>query len=75
MRFGQEYHICGCWDCEALQSAIERTSKGADLKAIAKQVGENVTYYRAVEVARRKKEPIPTQQGLGNQVASIGLAH
>lgn len=59
MRFGQEYHICGCWDCEALQAVIEKSGKEVDWKAIAKQVGENVAYYRAVEVARRKKEPIP----------------
>jgi hypothetical protein len=75
MRFGQEYHTCGCWDCEALQSAIENAGKGADWKAIAKQVGETVAYYRAVEVARRKKEPVPIQQGLGSQDGSIGLAH
>lgn len=59
MRFGQEYHICGCWDCEALQSTIEKAGKGADWGRIAKEVGEEVAYYRAVEVARRKGQLIP----------------
>lgn len=61
MRFGREYHICGCWDCEALQSALEKAEKGVKWDGIAKQVGETVAYYRAVEVARRKKKPISTQ--------------
>jgi hypothetical protein len=59
IRFGQEYHICGCWDCEALQSAIEEAGKKPDWEGIAKQVGEDVAYYRAVEVARRTKKCIP----------------
>ena len=59
MRFGREYHICGCWDCEALQSAIEEAGKKPDWEGIAQQVGGDVAYYRAVEVARRTKKPIP----------------
>jgi len=65
VRFGQEYLICGCWDCEALLSAVERSEKQSeeerDLESLAKEVGADVAYYRAVEVARRKKEPIPVQ--------------
>jgi hypothetical protein len=59
MRFGREYHTCGCWDCEALQSAVEEAGKEPDWENIAKQVSEDVAYYRAVEVARRTQKPLP----------------
>lgn len=59
MRFNKEYHICGCWDCEALLSAVEETGGKGDLDPIARKVGADVAYYRALEVARRKKQPIP----------------
>jgi hypothetical protein len=59
MRYGKEYHICGCWDCEALQSAVEEARKQPDWEEIAKQVSDDVAYYRAVEVARRTQKPVP----------------
>lgn len=59
MRFGQEYQVCGCWDCETLQSAVENMGKDALWEDVAKQVSDDVAYYRVVEVARRKKGPIP----------------
>lgn len=56
MRFGQEYQVCNCWDCEALLSAVTSHSAEAqpDSKAIADQVYDAVCYHRAVEIARRK---------------------
>lgn len=63
LRFGGEYRNCGCWDCEALLSALEdAVTAGAgapDMAAIAKRVDDEVTYYRTVEVSRRKKRPLP----------------
>jgi Glycine-rich domain-containing protein-like len=63
VRFGQEYLMCGCWDCEALLSAVDsseaRPGEELDWEDVAKEVGGDVAYYWAVEVARRKKEPIP----------------
>jgi hypothetical protein len=59
IRFGKEYHTCGCWDCEALQSAVEEAGKDGDLVQIAQRVGADVAYYRAVEVSRRTNKPIP----------------
>jgi hypothetical protein len=59
IRFGREYHICGCWDCEALQSAMEQAGTEPNWDAIAHQVSDDVAYYRAVEVARRTSKPIP----------------
>lgn len=61
IRFGKEYQICGCWDCEMLQSAIEKAGKHANLGQIAQRVGADVAYYRAIEVARRTKKPIPVK--------------
>jgi hypothetical protein len=56
IRFGQEYQVCNCWDCEALLSAVSSHSSETqpDNEAIARHVHENVAYHRAVEIARRK---------------------
>lgn len=59
MRFGQEYLVCGCWDCETLQSAVEGLGKDVVWEDVAAKVSDDVAYYRAVEVARRKKGRIP----------------
>ncbi|KAK6359961.1 hypothetical protein TWF696_001084 [Orbilia brochopaga] len=60
IRFGQEYNVCTCWDCEALLSAAENAwdpDKDIDESAIAKTVHEQLAYHRAAEVARRKAPP------------------
>jgi len=66
VRFGKEYTICGCWDCESLLSALENPVCGAngqpDMDEIAKKVNSDVTYYRLVEVHRREKKPLPVRE-------------
>ncbi|KAH6879394.1 hypothetical protein B0T10DRAFT_496408 [Thelonectria olida] len=63
IHFGKEYQNCGCWDCEMLLSELERamdTQTGdVDMKSITAKVKEQVAYYRAVEVARRKGRRLP----------------
>ena len=61
MRFGREYHICVCWDCEALLEAVEKAGKGKDMdwEAVAERVSGDVAFYRAVEVARMTGKPVP----------------
>jgi hypothetical protein len=60
--YGKEYRICGCWDCEALTSAIEKASSEAELETIATRVEMDVRFHRIVELRRRKKEPLPKAQ-------------
>lgn len=59
-RFGQEYSVCLCWDCEMLTTALEKADEEVDLLAddfdlakLAKHVGEYVSYYRSEELSRR----------------------
>ncbi|PNY25853.1 Glycine-rich domain-containing protein 2 [Tolypocladium capitatum] len=63
VHFGRQYRVCGCWDCEALLSGLEdAVSSGAgevDMAAVARRARDEVTYYRAVEVAIRGKKPLP----------------
>lgn len=63
IRFGTEYQICGCWDCQALLSALEDTAgkeeNDVDMAKIAQEAEELVRYYRAVESALRRKKPLP----------------
>ncbi|KAM7215863.1 Protein of unknown function (DUF1399) domain containing protein [Rhypophila decipiens] len=56
--FGSEYRICGCWDCEMLidevEAAVANTGEiGISMKEVVARVERVVTYYRAVEAARR----------------------
>jgi hypothetical protein len=60
-RFGTEYSVCGCWDCEGLIELFERQIETDGTKAealgpeeIATIVGEEVKRYREVEALRRK---------------------
>ncbi|KIW99883.1 uncharacterized protein Z518_10811 [Rhinocladiella mackenziei CBS 650.93] len=62
IRFGAKYHICTCWDCEALVSALEKadledsdnnTETPADIESLVNQVSADVQYYRTAEKARR----------------------
>ncbi|KAH0558382.1 hypothetical protein GP486_004960 [Trichoglossum hirsutum] len=64
IRFGEEYLRCLCWDCEALRSALEENPvrqgcREVDYEAISETVSLQVAYHRAVEIARRKQEPLP----------------
>ena len=52
--------MCGCWDCEALTSEIEKVSSAAELEKVAAKVEHDVQYYRAVEMRRRKGRPWPS---------------
>lgn len=59
-RFGQEYSVCLCWDCEMLTTAMEKADEEGDLLVddcdmakIAKQVGKYVGYFRSEELSRR----------------------
>jgi hypothetical protein len=64
IRFGQEYLICNCWDCEAALSAVimlDRDRDSPDMGVIAHQVSQDVAYYRAVEIARRAGQPLPVR--------------
>ena len=44
-----------------MERSEKQSEEERDLESLAKEVGADVAYYRAVEVARRKKEPIPVQ--------------
>ena len=64
VRFGKEYAICGCWDCEALLTRLEamgeKGNEGPNFKQIAEEVQQEVQYYRALEIHRQKSNPPPS---------------
>ncbi|KAK0391491.1 hypothetical protein NLU13_0992 [Sarocladium strictum] len=64
MYYGKEYRVCGCWDCEALLSGVEKASSAADLQAIATQVEADVLYHRIAESRLRSKRPLPKRRDL-----------
>jgi len=55
VQFGEDYHICGCLRCEAVESALEKADGELDFAAIEKDINEQVQYYKSLEVARRAK--------------------
>ncbi|KAL5596321.1 hypothetical protein FOVSG1_010010 [Fusarium oxysporum f. sp. vasinfectum] len=60
--FGQEYRACGCWDCQALLTELERAmedGQDVEMDRITAKVKEDVFYYRAVEWSRRHKTSLP----------------
>ncbi|KAJ6445096.1 secretory lipase [Purpureocillium lavendulum] len=65
VHYGTQYRTCGCWDCEALQSALDDAAKASvenvDMAGLARRAQKEVTYYRAVEVAIRKRKPLPVR--------------
>lgn len=67
VRFGQEYLVCHCWDCEAALSAVSASKQEGqdrtDMNSITSEIFENVAYYRAVELARRAGKPLPVRNG------------
>ncbi|KAF4982821.1 hypothetical protein FZEAL_1613 [Fusarium zealandicum] len=65
VHFGREYRACGCWDCQALLTELEKAGDGeVDMVKIASTVQEQVFYYRAVEWSRRKKRTLPMRRPL-----------
>ncbi|KAM0561292.1 hypothetical protein ACHAPJ_003171 [Fusarium lateritium] len=63
IRFGQDYHVCLCWECQAIMSAVEESDEDGLLvesesssfsKDLANRLLAKVEYYRAVEAARRR---------------------
>ncbi|KAI9768917.1 MAG: hypothetical protein M1840_004513 [Geoglossum simile] len=65
IRFGKEYFVCNCWDCEAILSSVTGPSRNGeaqpDMDAVAQKVSDEIVYYKAVELARRAKKPLPIQ--------------
>ncbi|KAB8228654.1 uncharacterized protein BDW43DRAFT_212308 [Aspergillus alliaceus] len=69
--FGQQYHVCLCWDCEAISSAMEAFATKDDVDIVddfeleaddfVQRVEEDVHYHRAVEIARRKGITLPVR--------------
>ena len=63
MEFQEEYYSCLCWYCEAMKSEIESYGlmDSIDYAAIVQKVQDRVMYYKAVELARRKGNPLPAR--------------
>ena len=64
LEFQDEYDVCLCWHCEAIKSQLESHGLmgSIDFAAIVRKVEDEVMYYKAVELARRKGNPLPIQQ-------------
>jgi hypothetical protein len=63
IRFGLEYSVCLCWECQAVMSAVEDSHRDGDLEEVrpegfeenlADRILEDVEYFRSVESARRR---------------------
>ncbi|KAF4966663.1 hypothetical protein FSARC_5652 [Fusarium sarcochroum] len=63
IRFGQEYTVCLCWECQAIMSAVEESDRDGLLEEsrsssfsrdLANTLFADVEYHRAVEAARRR---------------------
>ncbi|KAG4254147.1 hypothetical protein BFJ72_g9027 [Fusarium proliferatum] len=64
IRFGEEYTVCLCWECQAIMSAVEDSTDGDEyfgespvsgfVNTLADKVLADVQFYRAVESARRR---------------------
>ncbi|VUC35479.1 unnamed protein product [Clonostachys rosea] len=62
--FGKNYRICGCWECELLTSKmgwVVRSGEKIDMNEVVKEIEDEMLYYRAVEVRRREKKPLPVR--------------
>lgn len=63
IRFGQEYLVCCCWDCQAILSEVEALERPGipvtEITTVSQTVATNVAFYRAVEIARRAHKPLP----------------
>lgn len=60
LRFGQEYSLCLCWDCEMTLTMLEKLDKSEALfqtdnvASVVEHVQKHVDYHRSVELTRRK---------------------
>ena len=63
MEFQEEYDPCLCWHCEAMKSELENHGlmDSIDYDAVVQKVQDEVMYYKAVELARRKGNPLPAR--------------
>ena len=63
LEFQEEYDPCLCWHCEAIKSELESHGPmdSIDYAAIVQKVQNEVMYYKAVELARRKGNPLPAR--------------
>lgn len=63
IRFGEEYLICHCWDCELAVSAIsarkQEDKTQTEMTSIMREVSRTVACYREVELARRARQLTP----------------
>jgi hypothetical protein len=60
VRYGTEYRVCGCWDCEGLVSVLESAEgEKNEMENIVRKVAGQVMYHRAVEAARRAGGKLP----------------
>ena len=61
IRFGQEYSVCLCWDCEAALSEVKKIEPDKmteeRIQSAVERVSLLVAFYRQVEVARRGNKP------------------
>ncbi|KAF4341101.1 hypothetical protein FBEOM_4971 [Fusarium beomiforme] len=72
IRFGEEYTVCLCWECQAIMSALEDSDGDAFLEELldsdfagklADTILADVQFYRAVESARRRNHTrLPIRQ-------------
>lgn len=62
-RFGLDYSVCLCWECQTITSAVEDSNQDGYLvesrgdsfaEDLTRQVMADIEYYRAVESARRR---------------------
>ncbi|KAK2808172.1 hypothetical protein FQN50_004913 [Emmonsiellopsis sp. PD_5] len=57
MRFGQEYHVCLCWDCQLTLSEVGKLNqtivKESDIEEIAKRISAMGISHRNAELQRR----------------------
>jgi Glycine-rich domain-containing protein-like len=70
VRFGCEYLVCTCWDCQALMTAVEGIGDGTavpdqelDDGEFINRIADDIGFHRAVEIARRAKRPLPVRKG------------
>lgn len=63
LQFQEEYNSCLCWHCEGMKSELENVgpTDDIDIAAITQKVKDDVTYYKAVELAKRKGNPLPSR--------------